>query len=82
MIMTNRGFTVPQGEVYCCIESANGELGYYVVSNGGNVPWRARTRPPCYINYQVFPKLIQGHMISDVVAVLGSVNIIAAELDR
>jgi NADH-quinone oxidoreductase subunit D len=82
MIMTNRGFAVPQGEVYSCIESANGELGYYVVSAGGNVPWRARTRPPCYINYQVFPKLIEGHMVSDVVAVLGSINIIAAELDR
>lgn len=82
IIMTNRGFTMPRGEVYCCIESANGELGYYVASDGSNVPWRARTRPPCYINYQVFPKLIEGHMVSDVVAVLGSINVIAAELDR
>lgn len=82
MIMTNRGFEAPRGEVYDCIESANGELGYYLVSDGGNVPWRARTRPPIYINYQVFPKLMEGHMISDVVAVLGSVNVIAAELDR
>ncbi len=82
MIMTNRGFSAPQGEVYSCIESANGELGYYIVSAGGNVPWRVRTRPPCFINYQVFPKMIEGHMISDVVAVLGSINIIAAELDR
>jgi len=82
LIMTNRGFTAPKGEVYCCIESGNGELGYYIVSAGDNVPWRARTRPPSYINYQVFPKLIEGHMISDVVAVLGSINVIAAELDR
>ncbi len=82
LIMTNRGFSAPVGEVYNCIESANGELGYYVVSAGGNSPWRCRTRPPCYINYQTFPKLIEGHMISDVVAVLGSINIIAAELDR
>ena len=52
------------------------------VSAGENVPWRVRTRPPCYINYQTFPKMIEGHMISDVVAVLGSVNVIAAELDR
>jgi NADH-quinone oxidoreductase subunit D len=82
LIMTNRGFTAPKGEVYGCIESANGELGYYVVSDGGNVPWRARTRPCSFINYQIFPKMIEGHMISDVVAVLGSINVIAAELDR
>ena len=68
--------------VYGAAESPNGELGYYVVSAGENVPWRVRTRPPCYINYQVFPKLMEGHMLSDVVAVLGSINIIAAELDR
>jgi NADH-quinone oxidoreductase subunit D len=82
LVMTNRGFAAPKGEVYLAIESANGELGYYIASDGGNVPWRARTRPPCYINYQTFPKLIEGHMVSDVVAVLGSINIIAAELDR
>jgi NADH-quinone oxidoreductase subunit D len=82
LIMTNRGFTAPKGEVYGCIESGGGELGYYIVSDGSNNPWRARTRPPCYINYSVFPKLIEGHMISDIVAVLGSINVIAAELDR
>jgi len=82
MIMTNRGFEAPRGEVYGCIETANGELGYYIISDGGNVPWRARTRPNSFINYQVFPKMMEGHMISDVVAVLGSINIIAAELDR
>ena len=82
LIMTNRGFTAPVGECYRAIESANGELGYYIVSAGENVPWRVRTRPPIFINYQVFPKLIEGHMISDVVAVLGSINVIAAELDR
>jgi NADH-quinone oxidoreductase subunit D len=82
LIMTNRGFEAPKGEVYGCIESANGELGYYIVSDGGNVPWRARTRPNSFINYSIFPKLIEGHMISDVVAVLGSINVIAAELDR
>ena len=82
LIMTNRGFSAPKGEVYGCIETANGELGYYIVSSGDNVPWRARTRPNSFINYQVFPKLIEGHMISDVVAVLGSINVIAAELDR
>src|SRR5438128_3390730 len=82
LIMTNRGFTAPPGEVYGCIESGNGELGYYIVSAGHDTPWRARTRPPGFINYQTFAKMIEGHMISDVVAVLGSINVIAAELDR
>ncbi len=82
MIMWNRGFEAPNGEVYGCIESGNGELGYYIVSAGGNVPWRARCRPCSFINYSVFPKLIEGHTISEVVAVLGSINVIAAELDR
>jgi len=82
LIMTNRGFTAPMGEVYYSIETANGEQGFYIVSAGENVPWRARTRPACFINYQSFAKLIEGHMISDVVAVLGSINVIAAELDR
>ena len=52
LIMTNRGFEAPKGEVYDCIETANGELGYYIVSAGEAVPWRVRTRPPCFINYQ------------------------------
>jgi NADH-quinone oxidoreductase subunit D len=81
-IMTNRGFTPPVGEAYAANETANGELGYYVVSDGGRVPWRARTRPPSFINYQVFPKLLVGHQISDIPVVLNSLNIIAAELDR
>ena len=80
--VTNRGFEAPKGEVYGCIETANGELGYYIVSDGGHFPWRARTRPCSFINYSVFPKMIEGHMISDVVAILGSINVIAAELDR
>ncbi len=81
-IMTNRGHTPPVGEAYGCNETANGELGFYLVSDGGNCAYRARCRPPSFINYQCFPQLVIGHQISDVVAVLGSMNIIAAELDR
>lgn len=81
-VMTNRGFTPPIGEAYGAIESPTGELGFYLVSDGGNAAYRARCRPPGFINYQVFPHLIVGHQISDVVAVLGSLQIIAAELDR
>jgi NADH-quinone oxidoreductase subunit D len=81
-VMTNRGLTPPVGEAYGATETANGELGFYLVSDGGNTAYRARCRPPSFINYQCFPKLVVGHQISDVVAVLGSLNIIAAELDR
>jgi len=81
-IMTNRGHQPPVGEAYGCNETANGELGYYVVSDGDKTPYRARCRAPSFINYQCFPQLVVGHQISDVVAVLGSFNIIAGELDR
>ena len=82
LVMPNRQWTPPVDEVYGAIESPNGELGFYVVSDGTGVAYRARTRPPSYIHFAVFPYLIVGHQISDVVAVLGSLNIIAAELDR
>jgi NADH-quinone oxidoreductase subunit D len=81
-IMWNRGWEAPVAEAYGATETANGELGYYIVSDGKPRAWRARCRPPSYINYQVFPKLMEGHQLADVVAVLGSLNIIAAELDR
>lgn len=82
LVMTNRGFEAPIAEAYGANETANGELGYYLVGDGGPRPWRAKCRPPSFINYQVFPKLIEGHLLSDAVAVLGSLNVIAAELDR
>ncbi len=82
MVMTNRGFTVPNEEVYAAIEAPNGELGFYLVGDGSDVAYRARCRPPSFLHFALFPKLIAGHTLSDVVAVLGSLNIIAAELDR
>ncbi len=82
LIMTNRGWTPPIAECYGANETAGGELGYYIVSDGGPRPWRVKTRPPCFINYQLMAKLTEGHMLADVVAVLGSLNIVAAELDR
>jgi NADH-quinone oxidoreductase subunit D len=80
--MFNRGIDAPVGEFYGSIESPNGELGYYIVANGTHYPWRARTRPPSFLNFSVMARLVEGHLLSDVVAVLGSLNIIAAELDR
>ncbi len=82
LIMSNRGWEPPVAELYSAQETANGELGYYIVSDGGPRAWRVSTRPPSFINYQLMPKLIEGHMLADVVAVLGSLNIVAAELDR
>jgi len=81
-IMTNRGHKPPVGEAYGANETANGELGFYLASDGGNTPYRARCRPPSFINYQCFPELVVGHQLSDVIAVLSGMNIIAAELDR
>jgi NADH-quinone oxidoreductase subunit D len=82
LVMTNRGFVVPSEETYAAIEAPNGELGFYVVGDGSDVAYRARCRPPSFIHFALFPELIRGHTLSDVVAVLGSLNIIAAELDR
>lgn len=82
LAMTNRGFETPHEESYSAIEAPNGELGFYLVGNGTDVAYRARCRPPSYIHFAMFPHLIRGHTLSDVVAVLGSLNIIAAELDR
>src|SRR5262249_55799589 len=80
--MANRGFETPNEEVYAAIEAPNGELGFYVAGDGTDVAYRARCRPPSYIHFSLFPYLIRGHTLSDIVAVLGSLNIIAAELDR
>src|SRR5262245_3688503 len=82
LVMANRGFEVPSEETYLGQETANGELGFYVVGDGSDVAYRARCRPPSFIHFALFPELIRGHTLSDIVAVLGSLNIIAAELDR
>ena len=76
------GVQPPQGEVYCSSEAANGELGFYVVSDGSGKPWRVKCRPPCFAIFQAFPQMCKGQMIADAIAALGSINIIAGELDR
>ena len=80
--MSNRGFEVPCEESYAAIEAPNGELGFYLAGDGNETAYRARCRPPSLLHFAMFPHLIRGHTLSDVVAVLGSLNIIAAELDR
>ncbi|MCC7430494.1 NADH-quinone oxidoreductase subunit D [bacterium] len=80
--MENRGFKPPKGEVYFRTEAPNGELGYFIVSDGGRNPYRVRVRPPSLVNYQVLEPMMKNQMLSDTVSVLGSLNIIAGELDR
>ncbi|MEN6366894.1 MAG: NADH dehydrogenase (quinone) subunit D [Thermoguttaceae bacterium] len=82
LVMSNRGFATPCEEVYNATEAPNGELGFYLVGDGTARAYRARCRPPSLVHFALFPHLIRGHTLSDVVAVLGSLNVIAAELDR
>ncbi len=76
------GIKVPAGDAYSFTEGANGELGYYLVSDGSGKPYRVKVRPPCFAIYQAFPHMLEGHLVPDSVAILGSMNIIAGELDR
>ena len=76
------GILPPVGEVYGYTEGANGELGYYIVSDGKKFPWRVKVRPPCYNIYQAFPQMIKGCQLADAVAIIGGLNVIAGELDR
>ena len=76
------GILPPAGEVYGYTEGANGELGYYIVSEGEKCPARVKVRPPCYNIYQAYPHMIKGGMLADAVAIIGGHNVIAGELDR
>ena len=73
---------IPKGEVYNSIEAANGELGFYFVSDGGRTPYRLHFRRPCFIYYQAFPELVEGGMLSDAVMTMSSLNLIAGEMDE
>ncbi len=72
---------IPAGEVYHCIEAANGELGFYLVSDGGRTPSRLHFRRPCFIYYQAYPEMVKGNMLSDAILTMSSMNVIAGELD-
>ncbi len=76
------GIVPPEGESYVGTEAANGELGFHIVSDGTAKPYRIKVRPPCFMLFSAFGELIRGGMIQDAIAVLGSLNIIAGELDR
>jgi NADH-quinone oxidoreductase subunit D len=72
---------VPKGEVYHSVEGGNGELGFYLISDGGRTPYRLHFRRPCFIFYQAYPEMIKGSMLSDAILTMSSMNVIAGELD-
>jgi len=82
LIMEGYGIRPPQGEAYFPVEGANGELGFYVVSDGGDRPYRVRCRPPCLPPMAALHRMIEGEMIADLIPTFGSVNMIGGELDR
>jgi len=76
------GIHVPAGETYSAVEGGNGELGFYVVSDGGGKPYRLRVRPPCFIAMGAFAEMIKGYMVADIVPTFGMINMIGGECDR
>ncbi len=77
-----KGLRPPPGEIYDATEAANGELGFYLVSDGSANPYRLKVRPPCFAIYQSFPHVVKGAMLADAIATVSSMNVIAGELDR
>ena len=76
------GLKPPAGEAYFPVEGANGELGFYIVSDGTGRPYRCRVRPPCFALMQGLQKMLKGGMVADIVATFGTINMIAGENDR
>ena len=72
---------MPKGEVYHAVEGGNGELGFYLVSDGGRTPYRLHFRRPCFIYYQAYPEMVKGAFLSDAILTMSSMNVIAGELD-
>ncbi len=82
LVMEGFGIRPPQGEAYFAVEGANGELGFYVVSDGTDRPYRVRCRPPCFAPMAALHRMLEGGMVADIIPTFGSINMIAGELDR
>jgi NADH-quinone oxidoreductase subunit D len=76
------GIRPPAGEAYVPLESPKGEIGFYLVSDGSNYPWRMHQRPPSFMNLQALSRMCEGRLIADVVAIIGSIDIVLGEIDR
>ena len=81
-LLWSEGFRVPAGEVYQSIESPKGEFGVYLVSDGSNIPYRVHFRAPSFVNLQALPRMAEGRLVADVVAIIGSIDIVLGEVDR
>jgi len=81
-ILVTQGVNAPPGEIYCSAENPKGELGFYINSKGGGTPHRLKIRAPSFVNLSVLPVVLPGHLISDVVAILGSIDFVMGECDR
>ena len=80
--LVSEGIHPPAGEIYNCVESARGELGYYLVSDGSNKPWRLRVRSPSFPHVAVLEKIMPGHLLSDIIVAIASVDPILGDVDR
>ena len=78
----SEGYSVPEGEVYCPVESPKGEFGVYIVSDGANKPYRLKVRAPSFAHLAAINEMVKGHMLADVVSVLGTLDLVFGELDR
>ncbi|MFQ5840942.1 MAG: NADH dehydrogenase (quinone) subunit D [Thermodesulfobacteriota bacterium] len=78
----SEGFKTPEGEVFQSVEASKGELSYYIVSDGGNKPFRFRVRAPSFATLSALPKMVEGGMVADVIATIGSIDIVLGEIDR
>lgn len=81
-ILMERGFEMPKGEVYSSIESSKGELGFYIISDGSNKPYRLKIRAPSFVNISCISDISKGEMVADMVAIIGSLDIVLGEIDR
>ena len=81
-ILITEGLDAPEGEVYFGAENPKGELGFYIHSKGGGVPYRLKIRAPSFVNLSILPKILKGRLMSDTVAILGSLDFVMGECDR
>ena len=78
----SEGYSVPEGEIYCPIEGPKGEFGVYIISDGANKPYRLKVRAPSFVHLAAINEMVKGHMLADVVSVIGTLDLVFGELDR